>query len=477
MADADSLKRSFLSRNLSQSPVSSEQDGSSSVSPAGQSSSSGRFSAGSYYDSAMESVTMPDGTVMNNPYKFTVDELRDLEGYLSGTVYLFGIGKRQAEAAYNKYQMYLQWYDNAKNNALELGWNSEQSQVQRMEEAGLNPDILGVGSSTSDVSSGDYTLASPSSVPLEDPSVIFGTFENLVLAIASPASAILGVLGSIRNLKSQNISNTKSMLSDIAPLILDTLPDSFFSDFGNPSSVNDALDAVDYVAYGLDDRQVRQMKHYLSSGGWRNSYYRSQRAAQQNSEVSDKASMNGILYNPVSGYDPTSALFREYAMLTGEVGLETLKYNQELARFQRDYQAYMNANDAASQQASVDILGMKAQKSELDLAIYDATLKTRLKAVTDAFSKHVNGMAATGDPLMIGMATYALKAFSSSFTGTVPEAAAYMLPMIYQHYVDTLDQSPNLTPWGLSLDQQIRDWQNRLEQRMYERALERNKDK
>lgn len=476
MADTDSLKRSFLSRNLSQSSDLSEQNGSSVVSPAGQSSSSGRFPAGSYYDPSMESVTMPDGTVMNNPHKMNADELRALEGYLSGTVYLFGIGKREAEAAYNKYQMYLQWFDNAQNNALELGWNSEQSQVQRMEDAGLNPDILGVGSSTSDVSSGDYTLASPSSVPLEDPSVIFGTFENLVSAIASPASAILNVLGSIRNLKSQNISNTKSMLSDIAPLILDTLPDSFFSDFGNPSSVRDALDAVDYVAYGLDDRQVRQMKHYLSSGGWRNSYYRSQRAAQQNSEVSDKASMNGILYNPVSGYDPTSALFRVYAMLTGEVGLETLRYNQELARFQRDYQAYMNSNDAASKQASVDILGMQAQKSELDLAIYDATLKTRLKAVTDAFSKHVNAMASTGDPLMVGMATYALKAFSSSFTGTVPEAAAYMLPMLYEGYMENLDLAPNLTPWSVTATQKIQDWFLRQEQRAYEKALERKKE-
>ena len=406
-----------------------------------------------YYSPEMESVTMPDGTVMNNPYKMSADELRALEGYLSGTVYLFGIGKREAEAAYNKYQMYLQWYDNAKNNALELDWNSEQSQVNRMEQAGLNADILGISPSTGEVSTGDYTLASPSSVPLEDPGVIFGTFENLISAIASPASAILNVLGSVRNIKSQNIANSKSMLSDVAPLILDTLPDSFFNDFGNPASVNDALSSVDYVAYGLDEKQTRQMKHYLTSGGWRNSYYRSQRAAQQGQEVSEKASMNGILYNPVSGYDPTTALFREYALLTGEVGLETLRYNSELARFQRDYQVYMNQNDAASKQASVDLLGFQAQKSELDLSIYDATLKTRLKSVTDAFSKHINRMASTGDPLMIGMATYALKAFSSSFTGTVPEAAGYFIPALYSTFSDAVSSSPTPIPWGEYLRQ------------------------
>lgn len=222
--------------------------------------------------SESDSVTMPDGSVLDNPYKLNSSELHYLLDYLNGKFYWTNSDKRAAEAAYQKYQQYLQWYNENQNNRFEVDWNSETNQIPREMDAsvsaGLNPDLVGLsGGAAADMSSSDLRSAPPAgqsdfSQMAESVSGLFGSVSNIIAASTGIGSLVLQHRQVFQSLRNSRAEYAGKLLNDILPGVVSSLPESAFdSDESFSAAFNEDL----FTGLGFSRSDYIQSKKWLDS--------------------------------------------------------------------------------------------------------------------------------------------------------------------------------------------------------------------
>lgn len=187
------------------------------------------------------SITMPDGSVLYNPFMLTPEEYQYYLGYVNGKFYLLPNDKRKAEAAYNKYQQMVQWFNDQQNNEFQTDWNSETNQILREMKAqvaaGLNPDLMGLsGGAAADMQSNQPSGMVDVGSSGSDLSEVLGYVGTVIQAGSTIASAVYGGMSTFSAVRSANFANSAVILDKILPFAINNLPDEAFSSQENFSS-------------------------------------------------------------------------------------------------------------------------------------------------------------------------------------------------------------------------------------------------
>lgn len=186
-------------------------------------------------------ITMPDGSVLENPFMLTVDEYEFYLRYVEGKFFFLPNDQRKAEAAYNKYQQMVQWFNDQQNNEFETDWNSEKNQIEREIDAlisnGLNPDLTGLSGGTpaemkSNQPSGMVNVGASGS----DLSTVLGYVGTAIEAGTTIASAVYGGVSAFSAVRSAKFANSAVILDKILPFAINNLPDEAFSSQENFSA-------------------------------------------------------------------------------------------------------------------------------------------------------------------------------------------------------------------------------------------------
>lgn len=302
---------------------------------------------------SMYSVTMSDGSVMNSPVTFTSEEISYLYDYLNGKFYVNSGRKRAAELAYQKYQQLLQWYSELTSESYNNAYNSERSQVERMRDAGLNPDLLGVsGDSSSDVGAG----LSPASVPetSSDFSQTFGVVANLI----NSATSLLSVVGEGVKLASAirqiNIGNVSSILNDVLPGAVNLLPESAFSDAG---SFNSSLTSI-LRSSGMSRRQISRVRDTFKGLGIPLSSVRDFFSLSEESR-SKRASLFKLNSNPL--YDESLDMMSNLLVAEYNRSLYGALYDSALSQYNS---TVLSSKDASLEGAASNSLNRQTLNDE-----------------------------------------------------------------------------------------------------------------
>ena len=405
------------------------------------SSSLGRSS----YDSSMSSYTMPDGTVLQNPFTLNENELEALNKYLSGTVFLFGIGKREAEAAYAKYQQYIQWYDQQQSNSWETDYNSEASQVERMEEAGLNADLLGVGSSTADTASGGYTLAPPSSsAPFEDFGTLIGSFADIAGLAFNGASGIVGLVKSFEDIRGLSLENMDTVLNNGVPRLLDMLGENALS---APENFFGSLGSFDYDSLGYDKQSTKTLRTYFDNLLTLPTEQKARIFGNLKKFAENRAGFNNIIYNGVSGYDVTP-IYKDFMKMQTDYTIAKQNYDNTLLRWQTDYQNYMNTNGSAEQAAEADLGGYASKSFEMQAKKFNAQLQLQMKGILLKLGDSLVKFTESGDPVRLGIAAIMQDKMIRGFNSEYDMLTPFLAP--FWNWVSgesTRDDFNKVAPW------------------------------
>ena len=84
------------------------------------------------------------GDTINNPYALSDADIELLGLYYSGKNFFRDADQQRLTNALQKYQSAQEWYSQMQQQIANTDYNSEVSQVERLSEAGLNPDLQGV---------------------------------------------------------------------------------------------------------------------------------------------------------------------------------------------------------------------------------------------------------------------------------------------------------------------------------------------
>lgn len=155
----------------------------------------------------------------------------------------------------------LQYLAELRQQEYERQYNSESAQIQRMREAGLNPDLLGVEQGTA--GSAPTTNTNPMegiATNGERASQVVGNVTSIIGTVASLVSGAVGVVGGIGSAVGQGIQNVGNALN-----VADTAMNLFSNwSAGDPAGMNGFVNAIPLL--GNRDRKRLQKLYNQWSG-------------------------------------------------------------------------------------------------------------------------------------------------------------------------------------------------------------------
>ena len=203
--------------------------------------------------------------VIDNPYALTTQDLSYYSLYLAGSNPINGTNKALLEAAYNKVMAAQQWYSSQQSMVEDRDYDSPASEVARQQEAGLNPDLVGVGNDASTASTPPETTplsAVPSASGADMMQQVFGVVGSIAsygLSFLQAGSSIMKTIQSIRNARGEYSSN---LLSKSLPALVSYLPDEAFN---RGSKLSDYFTEEFVTGSGYTSRDFREMSGFLES--------------------------------------------------------------------------------------------------------------------------------------------------------------------------------------------------------------------
>lgn len=175
---------------------------------------------------ATDKVKNPYGsTVVKNPFGAPPQVFSDIHQNPTGA---FGTWSKQDQALFNTSMAEAQWLAELSLMDYQNEYNTPVAQAQRMREAGLNPDLLGVeqGGTSAD-GSAPGAVAPEGSNPLDIAGNIFSIFSTAV----SVANGLMSFKSASEAVNSQVIDNVNKVDGFATSFLVDQLsPDSFSSD-------------------------------------------------------------------------------------------------------------------------------------------------------------------------------------------------------------------------------------------------------
>lgn len=399
-------------------------------------SGSGETASDVYGDQTkFDTFTMPDGTVLQNPYKLDATEYKYYQDYKNGKFYILLNERRAAEAAYNKYLQYQSWWEQQQNTYFATDYNSEQSQVERYEEAGLNADLLGIGSSQTTAA----TATSPSPVQVGAGQSDFASLTSSivgVLGVVSSAvglgSQIIGVMSGLtglnqakENVRGTQLENASSIVS-LVDSLYDFLPDSFFEtqidDVGDIDAQTDILaSSIMTVAsgLGLDEKTTAAVDKFLRSPSSSSIMKRWQNRHQAEVERQQYYWNHEDPYR----YTPNNADFEAIRQMDANLKRLEIEYQSAL----NEYNKTVVSNTDPSIEAS-----MMNAKHKSEAANYNVIIKG--KEIVDEYLSNILAMATSGSGFGQATAMLAYQSMQSGGNLSLSGSLAMLSPYAYGMY-------------------------------------------
>lgn len=176
---------------------------------------------------ATDKVKNPYGsTVVKNPFGGPNQVFSDIHQNPTGA---FGTWSKQDQALFNTSMAEAQWLAELSLMDYQNEYNSPQAQAQRMREAGLNPDLLGVEQGGT---SADGTAPGAAAPDGSNPMDVANTILNITSTAFSLTSGLmtgaLSVFNGLADYDAKNIANVSALLGlgkDVASMSLPATPE------------------------------------------------------------------------------------------------------------------------------------------------------------------------------------------------------------------------------------------------------------
>ena len=299
-------------------------------------------------------------------------------------------------------------------------FDSASSQVQRLREAGINPDISG------DVDSGSSSGMEPDpNAPISpgynDPSGVIEGFANTVLSCFTGAIGLakdgLSLLQMRNDVDSGVLGNSKSIFDFALESARNFIPEQYPE--GDPSWVNRAVDqAFDSTAMFMSNKQQRMFRRALSS------FYSSAptQAEQWKSWRENLSQKQGWFTE--SGSEFWSDNDEVLRIITDNLA----KYNDRILKASKQATALTAENESAYQGALDSALGAEVENATNKRNLHAADIDAILNECLDSIIQDLRDNSESGKRGH-GLAQAALLMFSvlrmvnfsrSSTSGTTP---------------------------------------------------------
>lgn len=388
------------------------------------------------------SFTMPDGTVMNNPHTLTPDEFDRYLNYISGTFYWSPSEKRAAEAAYNKYQQYIQWYIDQQNTSFETDFNSAQSAANRMFEAGLNPNFVGLNGAGTVEAANNVQQAPAPSGGSDFLDVASSAFQWLGAAIQI-ASGISGLMtaGLQRDgLALQNLGLRLRNASDTASLVdslFDFMPNELFEGAGDELSTDSIVASVSSVLpnLGLSDEQQKTVDSFIRSP----SMAAVARRWKQRYDFEKDRQAFYLANKDPRRYSPDNSSFARY--IAGEVDIAFSKQRLELA---------LNNYNARRAELLNPEVSANAENVENELKTMNAEVELAGRELIDSYVKYITSSIDSQEPFGL---VCAMSAFNTAIKGQDPTIAG-VVSQFLPYFRDELIKWYNEVPEKVDISDQ-----------------------
>ena len=203
--------------------------------------------------------------IVDNPYALTAQDLSYYSLYMAGSNPVNATNKSLLEAAYNKVMAAQQWYSSQQSMVEDREYDSPVNEVSRQQEAGLNPDLTGIGVDPSTASTPPETTplsAVPSANAGDMMQQVFGLVGSIAsfgLSFLQTGSSIMKTIQSIRNARGEYSSN---LLSKSLPALISYLPDEAFN---RGAKLSDYFTEEFVTGSGYTARDFREMSGFLES--------------------------------------------------------------------------------------------------------------------------------------------------------------------------------------------------------------------
>lgn len=382
----------------------------------------------------LDSFTMPDGTVMENPYVLTQDEWNLMRDYTEGKFYWSISEKRAAEAAYNKYQQYVQWYNDQQNTGFETDYNSAQSSAERIWEAGQNPNFVGLdGAGT--VEAANNNTPAPAPVGGSDfLDVTSSCFQWLgtAIQIASGISGLMTADFQRTALALQNSGQRLRNASDTASLVdslYDFMPNELFEDSGDELSTDSIVASVSSVLpnLGLSDDQQKTVDTFMRSPSMAAV---ARRWKQRYDFEKDRQSFYLANKDP-RRYSSDNRSFARF--IAGEVDIAFSKQRLEVA---------FNNYSARRAELLDPEVAANAENLENELKSMNAEVELAGRELMDAYVKYITSSVDSNEPFGL---VCAMSAFNSAIKGQDPTIAGVVsqfLPYFREELLKWFNEKP-----------------------------------
>lgn len=382
----------------------------------------------------LDTWTMPDGTVMENPYKLTQDEWNLMRDFTEGKFYWNPADKRAAEAAYNKYQQYLQWYNDQQNTGFETDYNSAQSSAERMHEAGLNPNFVGLdGAGTAETANNNTPAPAPAGGS-DFLDVVSSGFQWLgtAIQIASGISGLMTASLQRTALGLQNVGQRLRNASDTASLVdslYDFMPNELFEGSGDQLSIDSIVGSASVVLpdLGLSDEQQASINSFMRTPTMAAV---ARRWKQRYDFEKDRQAFYLANKDP-RRYSSGNKSFARF--IAGEVDIAFSKQRLEVA---------LNNYSARRAELLDPEVAANAENMENELKVMNSEVELAGRGLMDAYVKYITSSVDSNEPFGL---VCAMSAFNSAIKGQDPTIAGVVsqfLPYFREELLKWFNENP-----------------------------------
>lgn len=324
------------------------------------------------------------GLVDSNPYANVVYRQSWIQKLLEG------LGFRTNKDAYlESMALQAQEYDNQiTQKEYNEKFDSPLAQVQRLKEAGLNPDLSG------DVSSGESSpLVDDGNPPVAPVADDLGIVQQFASGVLSGVQAAFGIAGDIQNLRSLKLGNENKMMSLVKDAFGMIIPDiyEFRNNFGSGEiSIDNYYKSLkSHYGHTMSRKQfgrfVERVNAFAQSAEGQNMIY-----SHQSNKAKNRKSMFSEISDPdqYSEWDDVmSSISDELSSLvfdTQKLSLQNQKDFQqkvvpEQIENQQFYEQAYDPTTAAKLASNPD--NLRITSNQADLADYNKLLRSSFKSI------------------------------------------------------------------------------------------------
>lgn len=293
-------------------------------------------------------------------------------------------------------------------------YNSPSAQAQRLREAGINPDLVGVDSNQS----ADASASMGSSPVGSNPIDIAGSIMNVVQTTFSMASGLmtgaLSMFSGLADIDAKNISNVKELLG------LGTSLAGMVAPLGNATGSSDIMNDTISGSYSsssvapLNSRNLRKLKKL--SGVIRNSPQANAQFWSSSKEAEDARQETAkLVSSPYSADDFNEMVdcFRPVTKAIADNLLSSLRVDSKKLKFDDDY--YNNANNIG-----LGSISASSDYASRALARDQDTMMNQMKRPLQSLIKNLDQKASEGK----NWANFALISLYTALSATVQRSAS-----------------------------------------------------